>query len=361
MGYLGFSPSFGNVGRNVAMLRSRARSKQQILIQKIFKKDGGRIMNKNTLSFKTWIGILASVIFICFGAAGQAYGNELPEAVVKASSFSGVAPLTVQFNGTESNDPDGTIRAHSWNFGDRKSLKGAIVNHTFNRPGTYAAELSVTDNRGASDQDTVTIEVRSPSIHIGAMEGSLESGNAAGVRAKVVVTIVDDNDQPVADVQVKGTWGGLVRGTSFGITGNDGTVSFVSKSTTKSGIITFRVKNAGAYGYQYDPSQNKVDKVQISTEVDTNLAPEVIITTDRVSAPAPFAVSLCGSKSYDQDGSIVAYEWELGDGTRAEGHTINHNYQEPGDYNARLIVTDNQGKEASGEIVINVTVPGADQ
>jgi PKD repeat protein len=191
------------------------------------------------------------------------------------------------------------------------------------------------------------------------MEGTLES-NDIGARGRVLVTITDNKGEPVADVQVSGEWGGLVRGRSFGITGEDGTVSFVSKSTVESGIIKFKVKNVGVYGYTYDPSKNIEDEVKISTEDDTNLAPEVIISADRVSAPTQSNFNLCGSKSYDQDGSIVAYEWDLGDGTHVESCTINHSYQEPGDYNAILTVTDDQGKEASAEIIINVTVPGAD-
>ncbi|RJP84281.1 MAG: PKD domain-containing protein [Desulfobacteraceae bacterium] len=243
-------------------------------------------MNKNILSNTKWIGILALVIFFCFGISGQAYSKS------------------------------------------RNSSKHARPHY--------------------------------PSLHIDAMEGALVSGNA-GVKGKVVVTITDGNNQPVADAQIIGKWGGLVRGRAFGITGEDGTASFISESTFESGVISFQVKYAGAYGYRYNRSQNAVDQIEISTdEVDTNLAPEVIISADRVSAPTQSYFSLCGSKSYDQDGSIVKYTWDLGDGTRVEGCTVNHYYNKPGDYNARLTVTDDKGQEASDELLLNVTDPDAD-
>lgn len=48
-----------------------------------------------------------------------------------------------------------------------------------------------------------------------------------------------------------------------------------------------------------------------------------------------------GSNSIDHEGSIVAYDWELGDGTTAAGATVTHTYTQPGIYRVSLTVTDN--------------------
>lgn len=47
-----------------------------------------------------------------------------------------------------------------------------------------------------------------------------------------------------------------------------------------------------------------------------------------------------GTGSYDVDGSIVAYEWDFGDGTMGYGPTPTHTYAEDGEYLVTLCVTD---------------------
>ncbi len=58
----------------------------------------------------------------------------------------------ITFHGASSRDPDGSIATYAWEFGDGKHAKGsgASVTHTYARPGTYTATLTVTDNEGCS-------------------------------------------------------------------------------------------------------------------------------------------------------------------------------------------------------------------
>lgn len=77
------------------------------------------------------------------------------------------------------------------------------------------------------------------------------------------------------------------------------------------------------------------------------------------SPPNPFpgqTVTFDASSSYDPDGIITGYQWDLdGDGTiDATGQVVYHSYAVPGAYNVRLVVTDNQG--ASDDEVKTVTV-----
>src|SRR5262249_9916042 len=83
--------------------------------------------------------------------------NMPPTAVVKATPLSGIAPLAVSFDGTGSSDPDGSIASYMWFFGDGMSGTGATVTHTYVAIGTYIAQLTVTDNRGAASTLSVTI------------------------------------------------------------------------------------------------------------------------------------------------------------------------------------------------------------
>jgi PKD repeat protein len=86
-------------------------------------------------------------------------GNAGPVASFTASPASGPAPLAVSFNGSGSSDSDGSIVSYAWNFGDGGSASGAITSHTYNSAGTYTAQLTVTDDDGATDVAIRTINL----------------------------------------------------------------------------------------------------------------------------------------------------------------------------------------------------------
>jgi len=88
--------------------------------------------------------------------------NIPPNAVAAADPVSGTAPLLVDFDGSGSSDPDGTIENWYWSFGDSGTGSGATTSHLYTSADTYVATLTVTDNDGATDVDTVTITVGPP-------------------------------------------------------------------------------------------------------------------------------------------------------------------------------------------------------
>ena len=77
--------------------------------------------------------------------------QNLPPVVFASSDVtSGRAPLTVNFTGSESYDPEGGNITYHWNFGDRKSSTAANPTHTFKKARTYKVVLTVTDDNGQS-------------------------------------------------------------------------------------------------------------------------------------------------------------------------------------------------------------------
>jgi PKD repeat protein len=85
-------------------------------------------------------------------------------AVMSVTPSTGAAPLTVRFDGSASTDADGTITAWAWSFGDGGSATGSVTSHIYTTPGTYAASLKVTDDRGTSSTATRSIVVGAASI-----------------------------------------------------------------------------------------------------------------------------------------------------------------------------------------------------
>ncbi|MFL5679255.1 MAG: PQQ-dependent sugar dehydrogenase [Chloroflexota bacterium] len=83
-------------------------------------------------------------------------GNTPPTAHAAATPTTGDAPLDVKLDGSTSFDPDGALR-YDWNFGDGSAHATTVsATHTY-QAGTFAATLTVTDDNGATDTDTVTI------------------------------------------------------------------------------------------------------------------------------------------------------------------------------------------------------------
>jgi hypothetical protein len=69
----------------------------------------------------------------------------------------------------------------------------------------------------------------------------------------------------------------------------------------------------------------------------------VAITNGPYSRLINQSISLDASSSYDPDGIIVNYTWDLGDGTKKSGIKTIHFYSVQGTYSIVLTVTDNDG------------------
>jgi glucose/arabinose dehydrogenase/PKD repeat protein len=86
--------------------------------------------------------------------------NQPPTAVATANPTSGAAPLTVAFDGSASNDPDGDALTYAWDLdgdGAFDDASAATASFTYTQPGTYTATLRVTDPPGATGTSSVTI------------------------------------------------------------------------------------------------------------------------------------------------------------------------------------------------------------
>ncbi|RNC90255.1 MAG: PKD domain-containing protein [Allomuricauda sp.] len=84
--------------------------------------------------------------------------NQPPNALATATPLTGDAPLLVNFTGDASSD-DSAIASYFWDFKDGSTSILANPSHTFTLPGTYEVSLTVFDDAGLQDTDTITITV----------------------------------------------------------------------------------------------------------------------------------------------------------------------------------------------------------
>jgi RHS repeat-associated protein len=87
--------------------------------------------------------------------------NQAPVANA-GGPYTGSIAVPVQFDGGASADPDGTLAARQWNFGDGLTATGATPQHAYALGGTYPVMLTVKDNRGALHSATTTVAVQGP-------------------------------------------------------------------------------------------------------------------------------------------------------------------------------------------------------
>ncbi|KKM70339.1 hypothetical protein LCGC14_1441740, partial [marine sediment metagenome] len=88
--------------------------------------------------------------------------NEAPTAMIKATPATGPPSLTMEFDATDSSDPENNIVSYTWDFGDTKTGSGTTTSHTYSTANTYAVELTVTDNGGLINTTTTNIAVSIP-------------------------------------------------------------------------------------------------------------------------------------------------------------------------------------------------------
>ena len=84
----------------------------------------------------------------------------------------------------------------------------------------------------------------------------------------------------------------------------------------------------------------------------TGAAPVAVADSSApLTGTAPLAVNFSSIGSYDSDGSIVAYDWDFGDGTTSTAASPVKSYSTPGTYIASLVVVDNSGLSSVADTV----------
>jgi hypothetical protein len=89
--------------------------------------------------------------------------NENPIADASRSETTGYVNSPVLFDGSLSSDPDGTIDRYKWDWNDDGVYDFTSTYHTttysYDEAGSYLVTLKVYDNDGATDKDTINVEI----------------------------------------------------------------------------------------------------------------------------------------------------------------------------------------------------------
>lgn len=89
-------------------------------------------------------------------------GNQVPVVKALADKVSGDTPLTVQFDGSESFDPEGNTLTYHWDFGDGTESSEASPQKTFSTKGKFSVVLTISDGDYTIPGTPVVIQVGTP-------------------------------------------------------------------------------------------------------------------------------------------------------------------------------------------------------
>jgi cytochrome c len=106
---------------------------------------------------------------------------------------------------------------------------------------------------------------------------------------------------------------------------------------------------SGYFGGAADSAVYRIDYTK------GNRTPQVSLSADKTSGPAPLTVNFDPAGTTDEDGGDLSYAWDFdGDGTTdsTEEGPVSHTYDTPGQYSAKLSVTDPTGLTGAASVVV---------
>ncbi len=247
--------------------------------------------------------------------------------IAKAGEDQLLTVSEIHFDGSQSYDPDGSITAWHWNFGDGQQGTGVRTSHIYRYPGIYPVTLTVTDDSGTSSQyhsDSLEVTINAKPV-----------ADAGPDRLVIPEEIIPFNAQSSFDGDgkiVNWHW-------DFG-NGDSSDKENPFYAFKQPGVYRVQLRVADDTGHSqaisFDEAIITVNALPIARAgVDIHTVPNELVELDAVG-------------SYDPDGKIKSYQWFFSDGeSSANTRKIKRSFTKPGIYTAKLQITDNSGASNS--------------
>ena len=228
----------------------------------------------------------------------------------------------VRFDGSGSTDADGAVNAFAWTFGDGGTASGERPEYRFRNPGTYAVNLTITGEALGTcsplDTDIVNVQV------VAAPEQEIVGSDraAAGMPASFTAVLGDLGGASILSQSWRFEGGGSAEGSEVSHIFAEPGVYFVTLVTDLAG------GNQGC------------SSIETRRKVIVNEAPVAMFEGPERVAAGEVNIFDAGA-SVDNDGALIGYLWDFGDGTTASGVQVAQRYEAEGSYTISLTVTDN--------------------
>ncbi|MFQ6064779.1 MAG: PKD domain-containing protein [Candidatus Bathyarchaeia archaeon] len=258
--------------------------------------------------------------------------NEPPVALFTETAEIVYTGEIIAFSASDSYDPDGNITSYFWDFGDGTDATGVNVSHAYADDGFYTVTLFVTDDDGGTASKTAVKAVMNrPPL------ASFTENPTTVLTGEIIHFNASDSYDPDGNI-TSYFW-------DFG-DATDATGVNVSHAYADDGNYTVTLVVT-------DDDGRTASKTAV--RIVANRPPTALFTKNVTTANIDEAIRFDASDSYDEDGSVLSYFWDFGDGTNASMAVIlDHIYTENGNYTVTLTVTDDDGSSSSISATVTV-------
>ena len=338
-----------------------------------------------TVSDDEGVSATASTTVTIGGGGG---GNQSPVAEA-GGPYSGGQGAPIAFNGSGSQDPDGSITRYDWDFGDGTTAAdaGPQTTHAYESSGSFTVTLTVTDDAGAtaSDQAAVTVSPPEPPFALRNrwVQDTVEFGETVllevhanpGAPLRQVLATLDWNPQPVRFDSIRsGGFAPLV--TELGrVAVGELDYQATAPEAAPGGVVSAVAQIFFTAQERAGPVTTASSNVRLrddSLEVIPIGTLGIIEDTIHVLAPnqppvadagGPYTgwqggfVAFDGGASQDPDGEISTYDWTFlaTDTTTASGAQVEKAFPVPGEFQLLLTVTDDRGASSSDTTTVTIS------
>jgi PKD repeat protein len=272
-----------------------------------------------------------------------------------ADPQSGEAPLKVEFDASDSVDPDGNIEIYEWDFdgdGEYDDDAGIKATYEFEKIGRYKVGLRITNNMGdyeTSEKEIIVEEKKEAEAVI-----SILDEPSVFITGVAYTFKADESTSPKGAI-TKYEW-------DFGDGSKVETTKTIAHSFASAGTYEVTLKVTDEEGLEGEVKKTiNVQQPQGTPKAKITTEPSVV-SGSTLEGKAPFVVIFDASSSTDSDGNIVDYEWDFdGDGTiDGYGSRLSHTFQNEGIFNVKVSVIDANDNVGTAVQIVDVLPKGID-
>ncbi len=205
-----------------------------------------------------WL-VIALMLGLTLGlAACRGFFGQAPIAllVITVPADDQEVPVTVTFDISGSNDPDGTIASYDLDFGDGSTHAtgtdvSTAITHEYTAADTYTVKLTITDNDGRIGMDSGTVTIGPAMITFASNRSDYDLWRMQADGSDLRKLLETSNDELFPDL-VRGTRGKLAYAAD-GSTWNIWTLTVVGENNAQ--LTTQTASNQIQPSWSYDGSQ----------------------------------------------------------------------------------------------------------